>query len=310
MAMGPAADTWSSRLQMRARPPRASTTSRTPRDAGYGLLKDIAGLTCIDMPGMGGMGVHYVNRDADRRPERSTRGHPEALVYAPDRDGTLRLAAARVHRRQSGAGTRTHSAPPAALRTAPVRRHPGAEPVRARAVLLPARLGLEVQQRRPALDVEPRRSLQPGLVARGDDPSPPGGPATRRAGRKPIVLSDDEEETDAMPLLERDSPARRLLLHAARRAARARAAWYCWPAKPASASRHWSSSLSATCPEARGRGVRATACPPRGRWPRCSTSPSTSGDGCRGVEDHADRDDLFRAPAARVRPPPTPAPSR
>lgn len=60
--------------------------------AGYGLLPDTAGLTCISMPGVGGMGVHFVNGDRVADPSLDPR-RPEALVYAPDRDGTLRLAA-------------------------------------------------------------------------------------------------------------------------------------------------------------------------------------------------------------------------
>ena len=61
-------------------------------DAGYGLLHDLAGLTCIAMPGEGGMGVHFVKGPLVADPGLDIR-HPEALVYAPDRDGTLRLAA-------------------------------------------------------------------------------------------------------------------------------------------------------------------------------------------------------------------------
>ena len=61
-------------------------------DAGYGLLHDVAGLTCIAMPGEGGMGVHFVNGALVGDPGLDIR-QPEALVYAPDRDGTLRLAA-------------------------------------------------------------------------------------------------------------------------------------------------------------------------------------------------------------------------
>jgi hypothetical protein len=64
----------------------------TAEDAGYGVLHDVAGLTCIDMPGEGGMGVHWVNGDLVGNPALDIR-HPEALVYAPDGDGTLRLAA-------------------------------------------------------------------------------------------------------------------------------------------------------------------------------------------------------------------------
>ena len=64
----------------------------TATDAGYGLLHDTAGISCIDMPGEGGMGVHFVKGPLVADPGLDIR-HPEALVYAPDRDGTLRLAA-------------------------------------------------------------------------------------------------------------------------------------------------------------------------------------------------------------------------
>jgi len=60
--------------------------------AGYVPFRDVNGVSCISMAGMGGMGVHYVNpkyiADPAIRPTE-----PEALVYAPDRDGTLHLAA-------------------------------------------------------------------------------------------------------------------------------------------------------------------------------------------------------------------------
>lgn len=75
---------------------RAATTRfhniATAEDAGYGLLHDTAGITCIDMPGEGGMGVHFVNGALVGDPTLDPR-RPEAVVYAPDRDGTLRLAA-------------------------------------------------------------------------------------------------------------------------------------------------------------------------------------------------------------------------
>jgi hypothetical protein len=64
----------------------------TAEDAGYGVLHDTAGITCIDMPGVGGMGVHWVKGALVGDPALNLR-QPEALVYAPDRDGTLRLAA-------------------------------------------------------------------------------------------------------------------------------------------------------------------------------------------------------------------------
>lgn len=59
---------------------------------GYALLTDAQGIACIDMPGMGGMGVHWANSDlvGDKKIDPN---HPEAMVYAPQRDGTLKLAA-------------------------------------------------------------------------------------------------------------------------------------------------------------------------------------------------------------------------
>lgn len=60
--------------------------------AGYVPFKDVKGISCIAMPGMGGMGVHYVNPTLIGNPAIRPKA-PEALVYAPDRDGTLRLAA-------------------------------------------------------------------------------------------------------------------------------------------------------------------------------------------------------------------------
>lgn len=50
--------------------------------AGYGLFTDAAGIACIANPGVGAMGIHYVNGslvgDAILDPAR-----PEALVYEP-----------------------------------------------------------------------------------------------------------------------------------------------------------------------------------------------------------------------------------
>jgi hypothetical protein len=60
---------------------------------GFGLLADKDGITCIDMPGMGAMGVHYVNGDlvGDGKIDAL---HPEAMVYEPLGGGKLRLVAA------------------------------------------------------------------------------------------------------------------------------------------------------------------------------------------------------------------------
>jgi hypothetical protein len=62
--------------------------------AGYSILvRDLAGITCIDSPGVGVMGIHYANGlllgDAVLDPAK-----PEALVYQPLPNGELRLVAA------------------------------------------------------------------------------------------------------------------------------------------------------------------------------------------------------------------------
>jgi hypothetical protein len=59
---------------------------------GYVPFVDINGVSCIAEPGMGGMGVHFVNPALIQDPAIDPR-QPEALVYAPGPDGTLRLAA-------------------------------------------------------------------------------------------------------------------------------------------------------------------------------------------------------------------------
>jgi hypothetical protein len=66
----------------------------TAQRAGYGLLKDKQGISCIamdSMPGMGAMGVHYAKPAlvGDGKLKATT---PEALVYAPQ-GKALRLAA-------------------------------------------------------------------------------------------------------------------------------------------------------------------------------------------------------------------------
>jgi hypothetical protein len=64
----------------------------TAEQRGYGLLVDQDKIACIAMPGEGGMGVHWAKTKLVGDPAIKTR-KPEALVYAPGSDGTLRLAA-------------------------------------------------------------------------------------------------------------------------------------------------------------------------------------------------------------------------
>ncbi|HEY6686085.1 MAG TPA: hypothetical protein VI094_07755 [Propionibacteriaceae bacterium] len=62
------------------------------KKAGYSILADSAGITCIADPQMGAMGVHYVKGDLVKDPAIAAT-EPEALVYAPDQQGRLHLAA-------------------------------------------------------------------------------------------------------------------------------------------------------------------------------------------------------------------------
>jgi hypothetical protein len=59
---------------------------------GYAFFTDAKGIACIAMPGMGGMGVHFVNGALVGDPAERIR-HPEAMVYRIDHAGMLRLAA-------------------------------------------------------------------------------------------------------------------------------------------------------------------------------------------------------------------------
>lgn len=60
--------------------------------AGYGLLVDAAGIACIDMPGMGAMGVHYANGDLVGDGEINALT-PEAVIYEPEAHGRMQLVA-------------------------------------------------------------------------------------------------------------------------------------------------------------------------------------------------------------------------
>jgi hypothetical protein len=60
--------------------------------AGYAEFKDAEGIACIDNPGVGAMGIHYVNGELVEDPAVKVR-RPEALVYDPGRNGQLRLVA-------------------------------------------------------------------------------------------------------------------------------------------------------------------------------------------------------------------------
>jgi hypothetical protein len=60
--------------------------------AEYGKLLDKDGIACIDMPGMGAMGVHYAKGAivGDGAIDPQT---PEAVIYEPQENGRLKLVA-------------------------------------------------------------------------------------------------------------------------------------------------------------------------------------------------------------------------
>src|SRR5437763_13697368 len=60
--------------------------------AGYDLLTDAADTACIDQPGVGAMGVHYV-KGALVQSGTIDATRPQALVYEVRSDGQLRLVA-------------------------------------------------------------------------------------------------------------------------------------------------------------------------------------------------------------------------
>ena len=76
----------------------------------YDLLVDANKIACIDLPGVGGMGIHFVNGDLVGNPAVIA-SKPEALVYAPQKNGRLRLAALEYVVIRS-AWDETHSGPP------------------------------------------------------------------------------------------------------------------------------------------------------------------------------------------------------
>jgi hypothetical protein len=79
------------------------------QNAGYGEFRDAAGIACISKPGVGTMGIHYVNGgllDASIDAQ-----HPEALVYEPEANGNLKLSALEYIVFQD-AWDATHAQPP------------------------------------------------------------------------------------------------------------------------------------------------------------------------------------------------------
>jgi hypothetical protein len=83
---------------------------RSVQAAGYAEFHDAADIACIDKPGVGGMGVHFVNLGRVLDPAVDA-ANPEALVYEPQPSGRLRLVAAEYIVFQD-AWDADHAAPP------------------------------------------------------------------------------------------------------------------------------------------------------------------------------------------------------
>jgi hypothetical protein len=62
------------------------------KSAGYGLFVDANGVACIDLPGAGAMGIHFVNGALVGDPAIDAT-KPEAVIYEPEKNGQMRLVA-------------------------------------------------------------------------------------------------------------------------------------------------------------------------------------------------------------------------
>ena len=78
--------------------------------AGYDLLTDAADIACIDQPGAGAMGIHYV-KSALVQAGTIDVARPQALVYQRTPEGRLQLAAVEYVVLQAGWDA-AHGAPP------------------------------------------------------------------------------------------------------------------------------------------------------------------------------------------------------
>lgn len=78
--------------------------------AGYDLLTDAANVACIDEPGSGAMGIHYV-KGALVQSAKIDPARPQALVYSRTAEGALKLTALEYVVLQED-WDRSHASPP------------------------------------------------------------------------------------------------------------------------------------------------------------------------------------------------------
>jgi hypothetical protein len=62
------------------------------RADGYKLFKDANGVQCIAQPGVGTMGIHFVNSALVGNANEALK-HPEAVIYEPESNGHVHLVA-------------------------------------------------------------------------------------------------------------------------------------------------------------------------------------------------------------------------
>ena len=138
------------------------------KKAGYSILADTAGITCIADPHMGAMGVHYVKGDLVKDPAIDAT-HPKPWSMHPTdmasstwppleyvvikADWEAKPTTAIKLRREP-----VYSGAADALRTH-VQLHRRTQPIRSATLLFAARVGLEKQPCRHLRDVEPQRAL-------------------------------------------------------------------------------------------------------------------------------------------------------
>lgn len=81
---------------------------------GFTVLRDAAGIACIDKPGAGGMGTHYVLGSRVEDPSEDVT-KPELVIYAADKNGKQKLVAVEYVVLESAWKGAGHTTPPALL---------------------------------------------------------------------------------------------------------------------------------------------------------------------------------------------------
>jgi hypothetical protein len=84
---------------------------RVARADGYKLFKDANGVQCISQPGVGTMGIHFVN-GTEVGDANETVTHPEAVIYEPEANGNVHLVGLEYVVLKSAWSQAGHKSPP------------------------------------------------------------------------------------------------------------------------------------------------------------------------------------------------------